>query len=65
MFYGKSPDEQQNIILKTDDTFVLPKGAEWFRLATPSNVEILVNDQMIDTLAQDLPTSYRIKSSPQ
>jgi cytoskeleton protein RodZ len=33
----------------------------WFRLGTPSNTEIKVNGEEIDTTAQDVPKSYRIQ----
>ncbi|SDX14981.1 Helix-turn-helix domain-containing protein [Marininema mesophilum] len=33
----------------------------WFRLFKPSNTEIKVNGEEIDTTAQDVPKSYRIK----
>lgn len=33
----------------------------WFRLTKPSNTQIKVNGDEIDTLAQDVPRSYRIQ----
>ena len=33
----------------------------WFRLTKPSNVQVKVNGEEIDTTAQDVPRSYRIE----
>ncbi|MDR6224248.1 helix-turn-helix domain-containing protein [Desmospora profundinema] len=44
-----------------DQRKITDKEVVWFRLGKPSNTEIKVNGQEIDTTAQDVPKSYRIQ----
>ncbi|PTX58654.1 helix-turn-helix protein [Melghirimyces profundicolus] len=55
---------------QVDDSYDLKAGQQrtlpydkyvWFRLTKPSNTEIKVNGEEIDTMAQDVPRSYRVK----
>ncbi|MFC4077905.1 helix-turn-helix domain-containing protein [Salinithrix halophila] len=61
--YGyETNNQKENFTLKTGEKRVLEdKDFIWFRLFKPSNTEIKVNGQDIDTTAQDVPKSYRIK----
>jgi cytoskeleton protein RodZ len=61
--YNDTPEE---FTLKVGQEVVLDtKGKDeiWFRLGTPSNVQITVNGQEINTEAQDTVKSYRVKIS--
>jgi cytoskeleton protein RodZ len=59
-------DRPEEFTLKVGQEVVLDtKGKDeiWFRLGTPSNVQISVNGQEINTDAQDTVKSYRVKIS--
>lgn len=59
----KTGGDGENFTLKAGDQKKITANGDfiWFRLGTPSNVEILVNGESIDTLAQDVAKSYRIQ----
>lgn len=59
----KTGGDGENYTLKAGDQkkITASGGFLWFRLGTPSNVEILVNGESIDTMAQDVAKSYRIQ----
>lgn len=59
----KTGGDGENYTLKVGDQKKITVNGDfiWFRLGTPSNVEILVNGESIDTLAQDVAKSYRIQ----
>lgn len=60
--FGKKPNEvDESYEIKVGQQRTLPYDKfVWFRLTKPSNAQIKVNDQEIDTKAQDVPRSYRI-----
>lgn len=65
VFYAPTPSGQHKSFtmrigeIKTLDT--AGQNQIWFRLGTPSNIEITVNGQPIDTSAQDTEKSYRVQ----
>ncbi|SFS60086.1 helix-turn-helix domain-containing protein [Marininema halotolerans] len=63
--YGtKTNNQKENFTLKVGDKRSIDGDKFiWFRLFKPSNTEIKVNGEEIDTTAQDVPKSYRIKLS--
>ena len=65
VFYGTDFQNQEgHLTLKIGDIFRLDtsnKSKVWFRLGCPSNIEILVNGQVIETQAQDTVKSYRVQ----
>ena len=59
-----SKDQPKELTLRVGQEVTLDTAGKnfiWFRLGTPSNVEILVNDQQINTDAQDAEKSYVVK----
>jgi cytoskeleton protein RodZ len=65
VLYAPTPkDQPKKLTLRVGQEVTLDtagKNYVWFRLGTPSNVEILVNDQQINTDAQDAEKSYVVK----
>jgi cytoskeleton protein RodZ len=65
VLYAPTPkDQPQKLTLRVGQEVTLDTAGKnyiWFRLGTPSNVEILVNDQQINTDAQDAEKSYVVK----
>ncbi|MBA4603738.1 helix-turn-helix domain-containing protein [Thermoactinomyces mirandus] len=65
LLYAPTPnDKPKELTLKERQTVTLDTAGKnyiWFRLGTPSNVEILVNGQQINTDAQDAEKSYIVK----
>lgn len=64
LYAPTSKDEPKELTLKQGQTVTLDTAGKnfiWFRLGTPSNVEILVNGQQINTDAQDAEKSYIVK----
>ena len=61
--YGENPDEpEETYTLNLGDVRTIKKDEFlWFRLTVPSAVQIRVNGVEIDTTAQDVAKSYRIK----
>ncbi|MFC7441539.1 helix-turn-helix domain-containing protein [Laceyella putida] len=63
-FAPTAKDTPQEFTLKVGEEKSLEIGNQtqvWFRLGTPSNVEVLVNGQKINTAAQDTEKSYRVQ----
>lgn len=56
LFLGKSGEEK--MILREGDQKVVEGDQIWFRLGNPSNVDILVNNKLVTTRAQDQEKSY-------
>lgn len=57
-------DKPKELTLKVGQVETLDtagKNQIWFRLGTPSNVEVSVNGQIINTEAQDTEKSYRVQ----
>ncbi|MGA8942929.1 MAG: helix-turn-helix transcriptional regulator [Thermoactinomyces sp.] len=64
LYAPTSKDEPKRLTIKQGQTVTLDTAGKnyiWFRLGTPSNVEILVNGQQINTDAQDAEKSYIVK----
>lgn len=64
LYAPTSKDEPKELTIKQGQTVTLDTAGKnyiWFRLGTPSNVEILVNGQQINTDAQDAEKSYIVK----
>ncbi|QKG84532.1 helix-turn-helix domain-containing protein [Kroppenstedtia pulmonis] len=62
--YGKEVNHiKEGFTLKVGEKRVVGEGEKfvWFRIGKPSNVQIKVNGEEIDTTAQDVPRSYRIE----
>lgn len=62
--YGPDSSSREQKTLRVGQTLKLDvsgKDQIWFRLTTPSNVEVMVNGQNINTMAQDTDKSYRIQ----
>ncbi|SFJ24569.1 helix-turn-helix domain-containing protein [Thermoflavimicrobium dichotomicum] len=62
--YGASKDNYKEGILKPGEVFKMDtsgKSMVWFWLEVPSNFEVTINDQLLDTSAQDLAKSYRVQ----
>lgn len=63
-FAPTAKDNPQQFTLKVGEERTLEIGNQtqvWFRLGTPSNVEVTVNGQKINTAAQDTEKSYRVE----
>ena len=64
LYAPTSKDQPKELTLSVGQEVTLDTAGKnfiWFRLGTPSNVEILVNDQQINTDAQDAEKSYVVK----
>ncbi len=64
LYAPTSKDTPKELTLKQGQTVTLDTAGKnyiWFRLGTPSHVEILVNGQQINTDAQDAEKSYIVK----
>ncbi|OYD09512.1 helix-turn-helix domain-containing protein [Paludifilum halophilum] len=62
--YGEEVnDPKEGFTMEVGEQRVIGEGNDfvWFRVGKPSNVQIKVNGQDIDTTAQDVPKSYRIQ----
>jgi cytoskeleton protein RodZ len=59
--YGVNQEEERFTLEIGEKKQIEGKDLIWFRLSKPSNVEIKVSGQEIDTTAQDVAKSYRIK----
>ncbi|MRG29060.1 MULTISPECIES: helix-turn-helix domain-containing protein [Laceyella] len=63
-FAPTAKDTPQEFTLKVGEEKTLEIGNQnqvWFRLGTPSNVEVTANGQTINTSAQDTEKSYRVQ----
>ncbi|MDN4594420.1 helix-turn-helix domain-containing protein [Polycladomyces subterraneus] len=63
LVYGNEVGQPEaRVSMRTGDIYPINKSKfVWFRLSIPSNAEIKVNGNDIDTTAQNLPKSYRIE----
>lgn len=58
LFIGRTGNEK--MVLREGDQKVIEGDQVWFRLGKPSNVDILINNKLVTTRAQDQEKSYYI-----
>ncbi|TCS92581.1 helix-turn-helix domain-containing protein [Hazenella coriacea] len=62
--YGPNSSSREQKTLRVGQSLKIDtagKNQIWFRITIPSNVEVIVNGQLINTMAQDTDKSYRIQ----
>ncbi len=62
--YGTSKDQYSERVLQEGEEFTMntdQKDEVWFWLEVPSNFTVKINDQVLDTSAQDIQKSYRVQ----